>query len=168
MDWGQINSRSQRGKMFKTFDDWSGEKHTLRGKYLIVLKSTLAVVQADTFPLSESQAVTLQRICPFRALPRKDYSSVEMWFALDFEPKYFAKSDGLPPFVLVLVSQTTVLDDSGQWMGEERCLGGKIKKTKPSHFLSDSVSWAHLREEMKDARCFRDQRNSPCLWGEYL
>lgn len=46
----------------------------------------------------------MERTNPFHALPRKDYFSAEMWFALDVEPKYFAESDGLPPFVLFLVS----------------------------------------------------------------
>lgn len=59
---------------------------------------------------SESQAVIVKRIYPFHALPRKDYfSATEMWFALDFEAKYFAKSDGLPLLVRLLDSQSYLL-----------------------------------------------------------
>lgn len=47
----------------------------------------------------------MKRTSPLRALLRKDDSSVEMWFALDLGPKYFAKSDVFPPFVLLLVSK---------------------------------------------------------------
>lgn len=72
----------------------------------------------------------IEKINPFRALPRKDYFSVAMWFALDVEPKYFAKSDGLPPFVL-LVSQNDCVKPLRAMNGTREIFWRK----KPSHFL---------------------------------
>lgn len=111
MQWEQIKSRSKRGGDAQKVSRLQLGKHTRARsrthteKSLIVLQSTSAAMKAATFPVSESQAVTLRRINRSRAVPRKEYFSVEMWFALDVEPKYFAKSDGLPPFILLLVSQ---------------------------------------------------------------
>lgn len=68
----------------------------------IILKPTLAALKAGTSPLTKSQAVTWKRTSPLHAQPRNGYLSVEMWFALDLGPKYFAKSGGLPPLCSVI------------------------------------------------------------------
>lgn len=80
----------------------------------------------------------MNRTSPLHALPRKDYFSVEMWFALDLGPKYFAKSDGLPPFVLLLLSKNDFMKPLGAMNWEKGDVWG-VGWGGTSHFLSDSV-----------------------------
>lgn len=63
-----------------------------------------------------------------------------MWFALDSEPKYFAKSDGLPLLVHVLVSQNYFIKPLRAMHGRKVMSEKKPKKKSTSHFLSDSAS----------------------------
>lgn len=82
--------------------------------------------------------MTLKRINPFHALPRKDCFSAEMWFALDVEPKYLAESDGLPPFVLFLVSpKHYFIKPRGAMNGRGEMSGVAARETLS---FSDSVS----------------------------
>lgn len=113
----QINSRTERGKNnSRSLTITAGETHApTEGNRLHYFKAHLGSSESRHFPLTKSQAVTWKRTSPLHALPRKGYLSVEMWFALDLGPKYFAKSSGLPPLCSVItLLKMALLNHLGQ------------------------------------------------------
>lgn len=58
-----------------------------------------------------------------------------MWFALDVEPKYFAKSKGLPPFVFLLAFQNYSFQPFRAMNGRREISGRGERWEESSHFL---------------------------------